>query len=427
MSNNINIRRQLLNALKRGTGEAYLIVKNNPNIDFSTQIIKGALNIFAYDGQCEGNRAQYIFDIISISKQKTKIKKAVLRGLAREQDETWNLTHLFALAKLFATQGDGAAKKTMYDRFLNPPIEYSDWVGASEILALDGLEGLFYVAEKFGQYIEKNPDDCQDDSIIEAFQAKNEQIKVYTALKKQAKTNKYIAIYLKNIKRTQKNEEKYQEKNKTIPRKYEDIIDEVLNSKPFFGFRRQFNMTDEGVNQIAKRLMVETNTSNIEKLLYIFDCYKFPYDSQIILDFAKQKPTRKNRIVEFAICALKHLKSQDIRNFFIEKIENAKNPIDYLEILMANYESGDHKILNAIAHKTNNEHKIEQLAIIYTDIYSENSTKECQEPLEILYYKMNCAIHRNSIVKILIENEVLSAKIKSEIEFDCDLDTRELA
>ena len=80
MTDPINIKRQFLNALKRGTGEAYLIVKDNPKIDFSNQIIKGALNIFAYDGQCEGDRATYIFEIISISKKKDKIRKAVLQG-----------------------------------------------------------------------------------------------------------------------------------------------------------------------------------------------------------------------------------------------------------------------------------------------------------------------------------------------------------
>lgn len=78
MKGNKNLKSQFLNSLKRGTGEAYVIAKSNPNIDFSNQIIKGALNIFAYDGQCEGNRAQYIFDISDISKQKTKIRKALV-------------------------------------------------------------------------------------------------------------------------------------------------------------------------------------------------------------------------------------------------------------------------------------------------------------------------------------------------------------
>ena len=408
MTDTTDIKRQFFNSLKRGTGEAYLIAKNHPEIDFSKQIIKGVLNIFAYDGQCEGNRAQYIFDIISVSKQKDKIRKAVIQGLATEQNDTWNLTHLFALAKLYAEQNDTEVKQAIYDRFLNNPIESSDWVGAYEILELDGLNGLLYVAEKFGKYIEQNPDDWQDDWIIKRFQEENEDIKVSKELKKKARTNSFIRIYLNNIERTKAS----QEKHKTKPTKYKDIIDEVLNSKPRISFVRKRKLTEVEVNKVAKQLIDETNKSNIEKLLDIFDFYKFPYDSQTILDFAKQKRTNKNRIVENAIDALKHLKSKGIRNFAVDKIQTAKNPIDYLEILVSNYKSGDFKLLSEIAIKTSNEHKVERLAGIYTDIFKANKTKECKQPLEILYDKMNCAIHRNGIVEILIENKALSGVCK---------------
>ena len=423
MTDTANIKRQFLNSLKRGTGEAFLIVKDNPKIDFSNQIIKGVLNIFASDGQSEGNRAQYIYEIISISKQKDKIRKAVLQGLKTEQNDAWNLTHLFALTKLFAEQEDTEAKQVIYNRFLNNPIEGSDWVGANEILELDGLKGLFYVSEKFGKYIDQNPNDLQDDWIIKRFQEENKNIKVYEKLKRKAKTNKFVRIYLDNIERTKAS----QEKHKTKPTKYNDVIDEVLNSKPFISFNRIRNLTDEDIKQVAKRLIYETDKSNIEKLLVIFDFYKFPFDSQLILDFAKQKRTSENRIVENAIDALKHLKCKRIRNFAMEEIQTSKNQIDYLEILVSNYKSGDFKLLREIAKKTNNKYKIEQLAGIYTDIYRANKTKECKEPLETLYYKINSAILRKEIVEMLIENKVLSGRIRNEIKFDCYLETRKLA
>lgn len=422
MTTTTEIKKRFFDSLKRGTGEAYLIAKENPTIDFSTYVIKGALRNYAYDGQSEPSRAQYIFDLYSLSNKKDKIRNAIINGLATEQEDTWSLTHLFDLAKLFAQQGDQEMRDAIYHRFCSNPIEGSDWVGYSEILELDGFQGLIYIAEKFGKLINQNPEDWQDDWIIKHFQEENPDLKVTETLENLAKENKHIRIYLENIKRTKAS----QEKHKPKPIKYKDIIDEVLNSKPFISFRRKRNLSDEEKNQVAKQLIDETDKSNIERLLDIFDFYKFPYDSQIILDFAKQKPTNKNRIVEYAINSLKHLKSTDIRIFAIDKIQNSKNPIDYLEILVSNYISGDHKLLNDISTKTNNEHKIECLAGIYSDIYRTNKTKECKEPLEVLYYKMNCGIHRNGIVEILIENEVLSDRIRNEIKFDSNLVTRNL-
>ena len=417
-----DIKRQFLNSLKRGTGEAYLIVKDNPQIDFSNQIIKGALNIYAYDGQSEGNRAKYIFDIISISKQKDKIRKAVLQGLATEQHDTWSLTHLFALTKLYAQHNDTEAKQAICDRFLNNPIEGSDWVGYSEILELDGLQGLFFIAEKFGKYIEQNPEDWQDDSIVRHFQEDNQELKVNEELKKVSKKNKFIKLYLDTISKTITEQKKH--KQERI--EFNGILDEVINSKPFLSFMRSKNLTEQEVLEIAKQLLKEKNNSNIEKLLDIFSDHKFPLDSEFILKLAKQKKTSKDRISEFAINALKHLKSNSIRQYALENIQQSKRPYDYLEILISNYTKGDFKLLNDIAIKFNDEHIIENLSGTYTDIYKANKTKECKEPLDILYNKMNCGIHRNGIIEVLIENNVLSNKIKKEIPFDSYLDTREL-
>jgi len=422
MTETTNIKQLFLNSLKRGTGEAYLIMKNYPKIDFSKQIIKGVLNIYAYDGQSEGNRANFIFDIITISNQKDKIRKTVLNALAKEHCNTWNLTHLFALAKFYVQQNDEEARQAIYNRFLHKPIEGSDWVGYSEILELDGLKGLFFIAEKFGKYIVQNPDDSQDDYIIRHFQEKNKDLKIYNELEKIAKSNRYVNVYLDNIKRS----EARWKINKTEPIKYIDLIDEILNSRHFISFRGKRKITKKELNLVAKRLVNETDNYNIEKLLKIFSFYKFPFESDLILNFAKQKPTGKNRIVEYAMNALQHLKSKNIRAFALDKIINSKKPIEYLEILVANYQHGDFKILIDIAKKIIDKHKIEQLAGIFTDIYKANKTKECKEPLEILYNKMNCAIHRNVIIEILIENKVLSDKIKMEIKHDSYLETRNL-
>lgn len=99
-----------------------------------------------------------LLTLFQFQNRKTKFVKLFLQGLATEQNDTWNLTHLFAIAKLYAQQNDTEVKQAIYDRFLNNPIEGSDWVGAYEILKLDGLNRLFYVAEKFGKHIEQNPD-----------------------------------------------------------------------------------------------------------------------------------------------------------------------------------------------------------------------------------------------------------------------------
>lgn len=416
------IKRQFFQALKCGTGEAYLIVKENPQIDFSSYLIKGALKNYAYDGQSEDSRAQYIFDIISISKNKRKIRKSILQGLATEQEDTWSLTHLFDLVKLYAKQGDKEAKAAIYDRFLKNQIFGSDWVGYQQILELDGLNGLFYIAENFGKQIEKDPEDWQDSMIIKCFQSDNPDIKVNYELNKAAKKNKYIRLYLNNIKRTENN----WKNNKTETKTFKNIIDEVLSYTHSLPYRRLKKLNNEELIQIGQHLLKEKDKSKLEKLLTIFTSHKFPFDSEFILKLAKQKATSKNRINEYAIDSLKFLSSKNIRDFALEKIPKTKYPAFYCNLLISNYKNGDHQLLNNLANKYSNEHIIENLARTYIEIYKINKTKECKKPLETLYRKMNCGIHRKDIIEILIENNVLPTKIFQEIQYDSDLETRQL-
>ncbi len=172
--------------------------------------------------------------------------------------------------------------------------------------------------------------------------------------------------------------------------------------------------------------MQESKRTKQEKYLRIFACVKFPYDYQSILELAKSKVKKTDRLVEFAVESLQFFRGKDIRQFALEKLLNANEPEIYTNFLIGNYQKGDWKLLKSIAEKAKNYDVIESLAISYIDIYKANQTKECKEPLEVIYEKMNCGLHRTTLVKILIDNNVLSDKIRSEIQFDSEDGTRKL-
>ena len=320
MTDSKTIKQTFRSSIRRGTGEAHLIMQSNPTVDFSADIIKASLTNYAYDGQSENSRALYLSELIALSKQQNKIRKAVLHGLATEQEETWTLTQLFDLAKIFAQAGDTEARQAIYDRFLDNPIKGSDWVGYSEILELDGLKGLIFIAEKFGKYLDKNPDDWQDDSIIDHFQRENPKVKAFAELEKASKENRFIKIYLDYIKRTEESRKNHVRENVD----YKDIIEEVLLCKPYIRLFRKRKLSDKEIDAIAKRLLIEKNKNNQEKLLYVFGYFKFPFDSEFVLQLAKQKPTSKNRIVEFAIDALHIFAKQKHKTVCFRATQNSK-------------------------------------------------------------------------------------------------------
>lgn len=419
--NNRTIKKLFFNSLKRGTGEAVLLLKAYPNIDFSDYLIKGATINYAYDGQAESSRATYIFELIELTKQQDKIRQAVVQGLHKEKEETWNLTHLFDLAKQYVLAGDLAMKKEIYKRFLSPPIPHSDWVGISEILALDGWEGLLFIINKLGKDLLSDPDAWQSDSLLESFQEKKPELNVLGKLEKKAQQNIYVKAYLEAV--NQRNI--IWKRNKPKLPVYDNILDEIRNTR-LLSFKRIKELTVKEIELLAKQLLQTKRKSQIQKLLWIFREHPFPLDIDFVLDLAQSNINYNYRIHEFAIDALQYFQSDKIRAFVLQKLQKTTIPSPFTNLLIKNYKDGDEILLSRIATKFKSEHIIENLASSYIEIYKNNLTPKCQVPLEILYNKMNCGLHRNELLKVLIHNKALNPTIEKEIKFDSYKPTRKL-
>ena len=114
----MNIKQKFRSSIRRGTGEAHILIKENPTVDFSKQIIKGALFNFAYDQQSEGSRDFYIAELIELSAQKDEILPVLFDALKNEETEAdWSTEHLFDVIAVFAKKGDRQAKQAVYECF----------------------------------------------------------------------------------------------------------------------------------------------------------------------------------------------------------------------------------------------------------------------------------------------------------------------
>jgi hypothetical protein len=419
----MTIKQKFKSAVKRGTGEAHFLIRDNPKVNFSNYIIKAALTNLSYDAQSEGSRANYIFELIELSNQKKKIRKAILNGLAAEKHDTWALDQLYDLTALFAKQGDKEAKKAIYKRYSKKKTEGSEWLGETAIIDLDGLKGLKYIAKNKGKIIEKYPETRDDSRLIDSFNEINPTINAYEELKNASKTNRLISAYLSAI---NKNKDELK-KTQRPPLTYKIIKDRINNNATFVVPSLWIKeLANEDIIKLANDFLKENNRLKLEKYLQVFGKVKYPYNYAPLLTLAKSKVKKNDRLVEFAVEALKYFSGDDIRLFAIEKLEKVKIPHQYLGLLVANYKNGDGDLLTRIVERCKNEHDIHALVDGFVDIYQANATTECKKPLEAIYDKLTCGIHRNDIIKILIANNVLSTQLKKEIQFDSYFPTREL-
>jgi len=420
----MTIKQKFKSSIKRGTGEAYLILKENRELNVSKYIYDAAIKNYAYDTQCEGSRGQYICDIINLSPQKSILIKNVLKHLEKQKKCGENLEQLFDIAKILSLQGNMAAKRSLYKRFRSNTRRGYELGGQSAVIGLDGIEGLKAVAEVRGEMLTKDSDDWEDDWYIRHFQEEHPKVKVMAMLKEVAQNNVFIQKYLDAINENKK----LRSKTEQTIYSFDTIKAKLAEGKPARFMQTEINLlTKQSLQQIADAFVNEKNKVKQENYLRIFSSVKFPGDYKVILEIAKDPVSKSNWRVYFAIRSLQFFSGKNIRAFALKKIKHSNSPSIYTPLLINNYKKGDHKLLKAIANKSKNNDTIEDLAINYIDIYKANKDKNCKNPLTIIYSKLTCGIHREDLIRLLIAQKVLPNKIKQEIFYDSREGIRELA
>jgi hypothetical protein len=418
------VKNQFLNSLKRGTGEAYWLLKQNPEIDFSDLIVRGATTNFAYDPQSEGSRAHYIHRLIQQAKQKDKIIRTILKKLANQPGDAYGLDQLCDLAVLFYKSGWLEAKTALFNRLEKSVLGGYEVCGQAQTIELAGLEGILKVAETVGQVIIENTEYEEYSWPIDQYQKKHKAVDVYAELAQASQTNPYVAAYLTAITNNRRDKPTRVKKHKRWS--YEVVKARIEQGKLWVIARERANeLTEEEVNKLAYDFLAENAPSQQLGYLQFFGGRKFPLGHQPLLKLAQQQNPRKAGLAKLALEALQFFRDDELRQFALEKLRTAKQCADYLPLLVANFQTGDGELLAEIASRSDGYDYIHDLVASYISIFEANKTPECHGPLEIIYQKMNCGLHRESIAQILFANGVLSDKIYRELEFDSYIGVRE--
>ncbi|MFZ6643331.1 hypothetical protein ACO0LL_26655 [Undibacterium sp. TC4M20W] len=421
------LQKQFFHSLKLGTGRAMLLMKAHPQIDFSAQILAATVNNLAYDRQCEGSRAVYLYSLVMRSRQKDELIRTIIKKFSAKKRNDYGMDQLSDLVLYFHQAGIAGAKEALLSRFEKTFSNGYELFARGVLLEIEGMAGLIMAAEKVGQLPEQERADYEDRWRVDDFQEMNKSVDVYAELAKAAETNPAIKNYLDLILSAEPRE-KYR-RSKTIPyavTEIEELIDEA-GRFPRFWASRISGMTQADIEQVARNFLAEKDGNRKYKYLPFFYQTKFPFDYGFLLKLASGRNVKKNRRIMHAVNALSHFKGDDIRALAFKKFASEKTPWDYSKLLVNNYKTGDAAILLEIIQRSKNFHHIHDLVAGIIDIFEANPTVECKASLEALYYGMNCAMHRWSVIDLLNKNGVLSEEIVDELAYDTDEDLRKLS
>ncbi|MFN4151966.1 MAG: hypothetical protein ACK4IX_13580, partial [Candidatus Sericytochromatia bacterium] len=306
-----NDERKLLksfeNSIKQGTGKAVLILKENPSLDVMDLIIDASLNNSSYDTQVECSRENYLYELIQLSNEKDKIEEILLKELSDYKEETWDIYQLFQIAKLISKNGNKFAKESIYERYsknLDPEYEF---INTFVMIDLDAFEGFKFIAELKGKYFSKNKDYCDDDYIF--YYAKDifPEINFEKQIELESSKNKYIKIFLDEIK-------KYRDKDNDTHKKkkysYKSIIECIEKDKKIYSFMVK-KLSNREILKLANNLKKEKDNRKILKYLDIFHYIKYPLEVNILIYILK---SNNKKIIIHTLDTLNFFKENSIRN-----------------------------------------------------------------------------------------------------------------
>lgn len=145
-------------ALKTGHGRAIQQGSDYGVIGLEASIIDACLSCPTYDPECEAERAPWLFYIIERAQLNTVVHKAIETSASTEaSNDLRDMEHRSSILKELAAAGSEDARRLLYSSLARWP-QTSDVVGASQIVALDGAEGLKHVARQHGYWLQADPD-----------------------------------------------------------------------------------------------------------------------------------------------------------------------------------------------------------------------------------------------------------------------------
>lgn len=429
-----NISRDELEAmLHKGMGRAIIYLKDKDLTEYRDLILDNCLHNRAYDVQCEDNRAEYLYPLISQSADAKFYRDEIIKALGEENDD-YSFYQIFDLARLYALDGDEFARLAMYERFERRVAE--DSTGAGAIISVDGVEGLLYVIQQLDKYAnDKFVEDC-------CYYIRNAEDQlsvagVSQALKDAAEDNSFIADILYKLEpeyspywSPEEIDRRREEKRERLFADLDDVEDmdweEVKNHKSFSRMAVRWARLapySEFV-KAAEDFLVEDDIEQITVYLKMYQICPFPLHPQKLIDLVSS-PSLK--ITSKALNALAIIKHDDVRSLFQQLYNDSEWAYMSAKLLRQNYMDDDYKLIDALVKRETDPDRLHRMLFDVQDVYKDNPVQEAIGSLMQAYEKNPCSFCRYFVFKSINELDAVPDWMIEECFYDVDKGTRLLA
>ena len=415
-----------LNRLACGFGRVVLFLRENDAGPLRGAILDSCLYHRAFDGQAEGYRTEYLFDIIQATDE-PEFYAAHIREALGTDGKDYEYGQLYELAARLAGNGDEEARRAMYDRFARSAV-HQDTTGADDLVTLDGLAGYLFVAEQWQRHPLPEEDHWEEARRLEQLEEQIGLEEAQQKLRRTAEERPELAAYLADVeqKRTQWREQRGSRRPPPAPT-YDELAERIADpmqttrGPKWRSWARRLD--DDTLTRLAEDLLAETDRVPLLKRLHLFRERAFPLPMDRLLDLARG---RDEEVAEAARWALGNLTGPHIRALALELCVADAPPLEVPHLLRNNFAPGDYARVERMVNRDMPADEYHSLGFLARDLIKANPSPDALPMLLTLYERGRCALCRCSVIELLLSLSPLPPWIAAEGRYDADRETRSL-
>ncbi len=301
-------------------------------------------------------------------------------------------------------------------------------MGEEDLIRLNGAVGFLMAVSQHGAALKSRKWDWFDGALGDVgIQWLGDEF-VFELLKSRAKHDDDIqrfsdAWLADRIRQTNYKQDSYRQKVEKYTAA--DIIAAAESPEKSFVFRSWGRYADTSdLAQVYKRLLETTDVEALSRYLRVFAKRPWPWFDERMLQFCLHNDYRIRRQATTAIVNNCH---PEVRRFALEQLADPKNQEHAIEMLAANYESGDeHHVLSALV-LPDDLCDLHGTLMSLRSLIEDNDNASVKEVAELVYDATPCSVCRHAMVKCLAERTGLPESMCVECQFDVQGDTRALA
>ncbi|MBN1566076.1 MAG: hypothetical protein JXA10_19710 [Anaerolineae bacterium] len=436
--------------LELGLGRAIVFLQTHDSSPYHDAILAACLHDTRYDGQVESRRSQYLFDVIQLTNNLAFFRDPILAALENTTDpESYTTSQLSGLAAHFAQNGDQRARQIIYDQFVTHlgSEEFNEIRRAYDVFLVDDLNGLLFVAERYGEKLLSDNDwqpipwfDDPED------QADDDERAQWAAVTQAAATNPRIAAFVGYEREYHIRGQSRRRSNKAKQIPYDQfkkvLIDSKTQTRSGFTIRRwALVASDDDITRAATDLVSldpQTDQDVLIRYLWLFDKRPFPLDPQKLIDLVRSAPGAlehdendwllpKYQVVLRAIYALKNISHPAVRDLALQLIDEGHWLRWAVDLLALNWQTDDWTFIANLAAREMDRDTYHGFGLGVMHILDARLLPDAASALLTLYERDPCSECRDHIVHSLQKIDHVPDWMIEECKYDANLYLREWA